>query len=55
MKLLVQYIGNCVGSFDDRTGESLINSFRDVSDFACKNENATIITVENFELVSEIP
>jgi len=34
----IQYLGNCVDSFDPDSGDSLISIFTDVSDFACKEE-----------------
>lgn len=35
----IQYIGNCTDIFDEDTGECLLNIFKDVSDFANKEEN----------------
>lgn len=42
------YVGNCVDSFDEDTGDSLIPYFRDVSDFAVKEEDAKKISKSDF-------
>lgn len=40
--------GNCINSFDEDTGESLIDLFDNVSDFACVEESSDLITIEDF-------
>ena len=42
------YVGNCVDSFDEDTGDSLIPYFRDVSDFALKEEEGEKIEKSEF-------
>ena len=42
-----QYVGNCKDSFDE-DGESLINVFQDVSDFAVVEEEALRISEASF-------
>ena len=44
-----EYVGNCKNSFDKDTGESFIDCFTDVSDFAVKEENGIEITQSDFE------
>jgi hypothetical protein len=41
------YVGNCVYGFDE-DGESLLPIFRDVSEFACHNEDAEKIDEVEF-------
>ena len=40
--------GDCTNSFDSDTGDSLIECFVDVSDFANKDENATKMSLDEF-------
>jgi hypothetical protein len=49
IKIATEYIGNCKNSFDPDTGDSLIDCFVDVSDFAVKEENGIEISKEEFE------
>lgn len=41
--------GNCINSFDEE-GESLIDLFDNVSDFACVEEESNLITIDDFIL-----
>lgn len=40
----MKYLGNCVNSFDLESGNSLIDIFQDVSDFACVLEDSIEVT-----------
>lgn len=50
-KIKAEYVGNCRDSFDLDTGDSLINCFYDVSDFAVQEENGKEITKEIFDSI----
>jgi len=47
-----EYLGTCVDSFDE-DGESLIDIFRDVSNFACIEEESNEISVEDFMIATK--
>jgi len=55
IKISTEYIGNCKNSFDPNTGDSLINCFCDVSDFAVQEENGKEITEKVFNSIVTIP
>jgi len=44
-----KYAGNCVNSFDSGSGDCITSIFNDVSDFAVQEENAKIISKEEFD------
>jgi hypothetical protein len=48
----MEYLGNCINSFDKDTGESLIPGFVDVSDFAKQDEEAEVV---NSKSIGTIP
>ena len=43
-----EYVGNCTNLFDPDTGECCVGIFRDVSEFAYKDENAIEISKDDF-------
>jgi hypothetical protein len=58
------YVGNCKNSFDDETGDSLIDCFRDVSQFGQREEDfrdavekgeKQFLTREQFLTMAELP
>tara|TARA_B100000700_G_C15063044_1_gene867375 strand:- start:9303 stop:10115 length:813 start_codon:yes stop_codon:yes gene_type:complete len=47
-----EYLGNCVDSFDEN-GDSLIDIFSDVSNFACIEEESKKVSVEDFMIATK--
>lgn len=50
-----RYYGNCVNSFEEETGDSLISIFNNVSDFAVVDENSDIVDKNSNLSKLEIP
>lgn len=58
-----RYVGNCTDIFDRSSGECLIDIFRDVSDFGCKEEDLreqiedgreTVLSLDEFSNIVDI-
>ena len=47
------FVGTCVNSFDEDTGECFFDNYRDVSDFAVGEENSSKISKDEFIRMTE--